>query len=138
MHTNSLAILYPSVSPVLFPSVLLFFRITQMPGVRQRWHDKHGRYPEERDVEAMFADFVPQQIAVLPRYTQMIEGAVATVDELQKKRGLKIGSTTGFTMSDLRIERAKAATGTRGNDDSTVSPLVFRAPLILASPILLL
>jgi len=86
--------------------------ITQMPGVRQRWHDKHGRYPEERDVEAMFADFVPQQIAVLPRYTQMIEGAVATVDELQKKRGLKIGSTTGFTMAMVDVlKKAASAQG---------------------------
>jgi hypothetical protein len=93
-----------------------------MPGVRQRWHDKHGRYPEERDVEAMFADFVPQQIAVLPRYTQMIEGAVATVDELQKKRGLKIGSTTGFTMSD------DAQEGHNGRGQLTWSSLVLCAP----------
>ena len=83
-------------------------KLTQMPSVRSRWYDAHGRYPNETDVEAMFAAFVPLQLACLPRYTEMIPGAVATVNELQKVRGLKIGSTTGFTtvMVDILKEAA--------------------------------
>lgn len=87
-------------------------KLTQLPSVRERWKAKHGRYPNEEDVEAMFKDFVPMQLAVLPKYTGMISGAVATVDELQKKRGLKIGSTTGFTtpMVDI-LKKAASAQG---------------------------
>lgn len=84
-------------------------KLTQLPSVRERWKAKHGRYPNEEDVEAMFKDFVPMQLAVLPKYTGMISGAVATVDELQKKRGLKIGSTTGFTTPMVDILKKAAS-----------------------------
>lgn len=83
-------------------------KLTQMPSVRSRWHEVHGRYPTEADVEAMFTAFVPLQLACLPRYTDMIPGAVATVNELQKIRGLKIGSTTGFTTPMVDILKAAA------------------------------
>lgn len=72
-------------------------KLTQMPSIRKRWHEKFGKYPTEEDVDRMFANFVPAQLACLEKYTDMITGAVDTVEELQKKRGLKIGSTTGFT-----------------------------------------
>jgi beta-phosphoglucomutase-like phosphatase (HAD superfamily) len=84
-------------------------KITQNPAVRERWKAKHGRFPNEDDVEAMFKDFVPMQLAVLPKYTGMISGAVETVNELQKVRGLKIGSTTGFTTPMVDILKKAAS-----------------------------
>jgi phosphonoacetaldehyde hydrolase len=85
-------------------------KITQMPSVRARWLEKFGRNPTEEDVEKMFELFVPLQLACLDRYTDMIPGAVQTVDELQKKRGLKIGSTTGFTTPMVDILKVKYKT----------------------------
>ena len=87
-------------------------KLTQIPSVRNRWFEKHGAYPTEHDVEKMFEMFVPAQLAVLPKYTDMIPGAVETVNELQKNRGLKIGSTTGFTgvMVDV-LKKAATAQG---------------------------
>lgn len=84
-------------------------KITQNAAVRERWREKHGRYPTEADVERMFEAFVPMQLACLEKYTTMIPGAVETVHELQKVRGIKIGSTTGFTtpMVDILKEAAK-------------------------------
>jgi len=84
-------------------------KITEQPGVRGRWKEKFGKHPTEDDVERMFKNFVPAQIACLGQYTDMITGAVDTVNELQKKRGLKIGSTTGFTRDMVEVLK-KAAT----------------------------
>jgi phosphonoacetaldehyde hydrolase len=50
----------------------------------------------------------------------MIPGAVATVNELQKVRKLKIGSTTGFTTPMVDILK-KAASAQGYNPDSTVA-----------------
>lgn len=86
-------------------------KITELSSVRRRWHEKHGSYPNEVDVERMFRSFVPQQLACLDEYSTMITGAVETVNELQKVRGLKIGSTTGFNgemVDKLKVAAAKA------------------------------
>jgi phosphonoacetaldehyde hydrolase len=83
-------------------------KITQLGPVRERWKAKHGAYPTEKDVERMFANFVPAQIAVLPKYTDMITGVVDTVKRL-KATGLKIGSTTGFTTPMVEILKKAAA-----------------------------
>jgi len=83
-------------------------KITQIGPVRERWKVKFGKYPTEADVERMFANFVPAQLAVLPQYTDMITGAVDTVNQL-KKAGLKIGSTTGFTTPMVEILKKSAA-----------------------------
>lgn len=93
--------------------------ITKMPSVRKRWKEAHGSYPTEKDVEAMFARFVPLQIGCLDKYTDMITGAVDTVNELQTNRGLKIGSTTGFTTPMVDV-LAKAASKNGYNPDAIV------------------
>ena len=84
-------------------------RVTEMSSVRRRWFEKHGRYPTDEDVERMFLKAVPMQLACLEEHSAMITGAVETVDELQKKRGLKIGSTTGYTVAMLDVLRGLAA-----------------------------
>lgn len=84
-------------------------KITQQSGVRARWYAKYGRYPDESDVDRMFATFVPLQLACLNKYTKMIPGAVETVNELQSVRGLKIGSTTGFTTPMVEILKTAAS-----------------------------
>lgn len=84
-------------------------KITQLNSVRDRWKEKKGKYPDESDVERMFETFVPLQLQCLSKYTDMIPGAVDTVRELQHTRGLKIGSTTGFTMAMVDILKKAAA-----------------------------
>ena len=32
--------------------------LTEVPELRQRWHEVHGRYPDQSDVDRMFEDFV--------------------------------------------------------------------------------
>jgi phosphonoacetaldehyde hydrolase len=82
--------------------------ITQMDAVIERWRLVHGRPPNGADVDAMFAEFVPLQIACLEENAEPIDGCVDVVRAL-RERGLKIGSTTGFTreMMDVLLPAAR-------------------------------
>lgn len=83
-------------------------KISQLESVRARWHQQHGRYPDDSDVEKMFADFVPLQLACLSQYSEMIPGALEAVAEM-RKRGMKIGSTTGYLQEMMEINLKDAA-----------------------------
>ncbi len=83
-------------------------KISQLPAVRQRWHEVHGRYPSEEDVETMFASFVPQQMAVLADYSDLIPGTVEAVQAF-RDMGLKIGSTTGYMTDMTNLIKEEAA-----------------------------
>lgn len=82
-------------------------RITELPSVRARWQEKHGRAPNELDVEEMFADFVPLQLECLSKYSALIPGTLDVVAAL-RQRGIKIGSTTGYTREMMEINLADA------------------------------
>jgi len=82
-------------------------RITELGSVRQRWQEKHGRLPNDSDVEKMFTDFVPLQLACLSTYSDLIPGTLEVVAEL-RKRGMKIGTTTGYTTEMTAINAADA------------------------------
>lgn len=84
-------------------------KILEIPEVQERWHKTKGRPSTQADVDAMFADFVPLQCEVLPKYTTLIPGSAQAVDVLKSQFGCKIGSTTGFTrvMVDILLKDAK-------------------------------
>ncbi|MCH8834507.1 MAG: phosphonoacetaldehyde hydrolase, partial [Proteobacteria bacterium] len=77
-------------------------RISEQDAVRERWQEAHGRLPTDDDVDAMFAEFVPLQLACLSEYSDMIPGALDAVEQC-KKRGYKIGSTTGYLPEMMEI-----------------------------------
>jgi phosphonoacetaldehyde hydrolase len=83
-------------------------RITQLDSVRKRWQERHGRLPNESDVDAMFRDFVPLQLRCLSDYSTLIPGTLAIVRAL-RKRGCKIGSTTGYMTEMMKINLRDAA-----------------------------
>jgi phosphonoacetaldehyde hydrolase len=93
-------------------------QISKNENVAQRWKSTHGREPDERDVEEMFRDFIPLQLGCLADYAELIPGTLDTVAEM-RRRGLKIGSTTGYTEEMMTVLQAEA--GRRGYvPDSTV------------------
>jgi phosphonoacetaldehyde hydrolase len=77
-------------------------KITQLDSVRKRWQEKHGRLPDEGDIDAMFEEFVPLQLKCLSEYSKLIPGTLDIVKAL-RKRGYKIGSTTGYLTEMMRI-----------------------------------
>ncbi len=82
--------------------------ISRMDDVRAVWEQVHGRAPTDDDVEAMFQQFIPLQMDCLADYADLIPGTVDAVTSF-RERGLKIGSTTGYTgeMMDLLLSEAK-------------------------------
>lgn len=82
-------------------------RILSQTNVARRWRDAIGKEPGAADVESLFASFVPLQLECLVSYSQLIAGVAETVASL-RKRGIKIGSTTGYTrtMLDLIVQPA--------------------------------
>lgn len=83
-------------------------KISKLPRVAEAWQDVHGRPCDENDVEEMFADFVPLQLACLAEYADLVPGTLQAVDAF-RTRGLRIGSTTGYTnaMMDMLRDEAK-------------------------------
>lgn len=80
-----------------------------LPRVAAAWHEKHGSPATEVDGDALYAEFLPAQIDCLGQFSRVIAGVPQTVEQL-RSRGVKIGSTTGYTRSmlDFLVERARA------------------------------
>jgi len=93
-------------------------KISQIPSVARRWREVHGKPCGEEDVEAMFQAFVPLQLACLADYADLIPGTLETIGRL-RKRGIRIGSTTGYTGEMMTI-LLKEAEGRGYVPDSTV------------------
>ncbi|MDW8314613.1 MAG: phosphonoacetaldehyde hydrolase [Rhodovarius sp.] len=72
--------------------------LCRMPRIAAAWRAAHGREVSEADIDAIHDAFVPLNAAVVaePPYCTLIPGAAGTVAWL-RARGLKIGSTTGYT-----------------------------------------
>ena len=81
--------------------------IREIPSVRRRWIDTHGTEATQEDVDRMFEDFVPMQEACLSEYSQLIPGTLEVIAE-SRKRGYKIGSTSGYLPGMLAINQADA------------------------------
>ncbi len=80
-------------------------KLTEDPVIAARWESVKGRAPDQSDVDAMFADFVPMQLDCLRKYTTLLPGVKDVCLDLQKQ-GLKIGVSTGFvrSMVDVLLE----------------------------------
>jgi phosphonoacetaldehyde hydrolase len=83
-------------------------RITALDSVRERWQKAHGRFPDDSDVERMFTEFVPLQLKCLSDYSELIPGTLEAIAQL-RRRGIKIGSTTGYTTEMMAINLRDAA-----------------------------
>jgi phosphonoacetaldehyde hydrolase len=78
--------------------------------VRELWHSLHGHPPTPADIEEMYQTFVPLQLSCLDEYSSLIPGVADAIRRF-RARGLKIGSTTGYTreMLSLLLEKSEKA-----------------------------
>lgn len=67
-----------------------------LPRIAAAWTEKHGHAPTEADIDKVYEVFVPMNVEVAADHAGLIEGVAETVARLRAK-GLKIGSTTGYT-----------------------------------------
>ncbi len=83
--------------------------ILDRPTVAAAWRSVYGAPPAEHDIEDLFAQFVPLQLSVVQEYATPVPGLLDTLEVL-RKRGIKIGSTTGYlrAMMDMLAPAAAA------------------------------
>ena len=77
------------------------------PSVIEKWQARHGRTPDESDVDLMYADTEPMMVAILNRFADPVPGLLETM-EIFRAMGIKIGSSTGYTgpMMDVLVPEA--------------------------------
>jgi phosphonoacetaldehyde hydrolase len=80
----------------------------RMASVSARWNEKHGRPPTEADVERMYQELEPLIVSSISAYSDIIPGTLGTMAEL-RGRGIKIGSTTGYTGPIMEVLNDLAA-----------------------------
>jgi phosphonoacetaldehyde hydrolase len=80
-------------------------KMTEDPVIAARWEKIKGKAPDQSDVDRMFEDFVPLQLACLHEYTGLLPGIADVCNQFQKD-GIKIGASTGFvrSMVDILLE----------------------------------
>lgn len=82
--------------------------ILSLPNVCAEWNAIAGQEPGEAEVHTLFAEFGPLQMEIIVQHSQLIPGVADTVKEWQS-RGIRVGSTTGYTRSMLAPVLAQAA-----------------------------
>lgn len=84
--------------------------IAHMPEVTARWTAVHHRAVTEADIDAMYADSAMVQAGSVSAHADLIPGTLETV-AFCRARGLKIGTTTGYsrTVMDVLEPLARAA-----------------------------
>jgi len=82
--------------------------ISQAPRVIEEWKRKHGTLCSEADIEDMFQSFIPMQISVIEKHSQIVPELPEALKIIRSK-GLKIGSTTGYTSEMMKILTDSAA-----------------------------
>ncbi|WP_139993539.1 phosphonoacetaldehyde hydrolase [Kurthia sp. Dielmo] len=80
-----------------------------MPRIAAKWQEVYGRPANHADVKTLYTQFETQLFVSLAQYTTPIPHVLETV-KLLRERGIKIGSTTGYTkeMMDIVVPNAKA------------------------------
>ena len=66
--------------------------------VRGLWLQRFGHPPGEKDIDRLYDVFVPMNERVAADYADLVPGALETIAYL-KSRGIRVGSTTGYTRS---------------------------------------
>jgi len=82
--------------------------LTRVPRIAKAWLAKHGSAPDETKIDAMYAEFIPLQVKILPDFAGLIPGVLPTLAEL-RKRGIKIAATTGYNREMLEVVLKHAA-----------------------------
>jgi len=85
--------------------------VTNLPRVVAQWKELFGHEPADRDIQAIYDEFLPLQKETLAKGgAEPIDGVPEAIAEL-RSRGIKIGSTTGYTRELMEVVAPIAARG---------------------------
>src|SRR5262249_50729092 len=65
------------------------------PAIRQRWHQVRGQDWTAADVEAMYHDLMPRQLAAVEEHAGLVPGMLECAAELRSLE-IRLGGTTGY------------------------------------------
>lgn len=82
--------------------------IVQQPEIAAEWQHIYGQPCTELDIDAMYADSVTVQVECVADFADLIPGTLDTMNEC-RARGLKIGTTTGYSRAVMDILMPTAA-----------------------------
>lgn len=94
-------------------------KLLEIPSIQNKWINNYYREPNDEDITNIYREYIPIQKKILPEYCNLLPKVVETVNMI-KQKGIKIGSTTGFSreMLDCILENIKT---TELTFDSTVA-----------------
>jgi len=78
------------------------------PDIAAQWAEKYGQAPTDADVDKIYEVFVPMNEEVVADFADLVPGANDVIRHL-RARGIKIGSTTGYTRSIMERVLPRAA-----------------------------
>lgn len=86
------------------------YQLLQEQSIAAQWQSVFGRVPSNEDVDAIYARFMPMQIAKVGEFSAPIAGAVELLQWL-RVNGLKVGSCSGYPREVLNqlLPQAEAA-----------------------------
>ncbi len=82
--------------------------ITKYPRIREQWLKTHRKNCSEQDIDDMYAEFIPLQISVLEKHSDIVPELRQAVKVIRSS-DLKIGSTTGYNREMMQVVTAAAA-----------------------------
>ncbi len=82
--------------------------VLENPEVTKRWETAMGSAPTSEDVDKLYERFLPLQRELLAQHVDVIPGVVETI-AFCRERGMKIGSTTGYTRALMDVVAPLAA-----------------------------
>ncbi|MPM35186.1 Phosphonoacetaldehyde hydrolase [bioreactor metagenome] len=83
-------------------------QLLQDESIRTQWQTAFGRAPTDADVDAIYARFMPMQIAKVGEFSAPIDGAPELLQWL-RANGLKVGSCSGYPREVLNQLLPQAA-----------------------------
>ncbi|MCL6443411.1 MAG: phosphonoacetaldehyde hydrolase [Alicyclobacillus sp.] len=82
-------------------------KLIAIPRIHDTWKEKYGVPPRETDIELLVKELEDNLANVMAVYSTPIPGALDVVAEL-RKRGIRIGSSTGYTASIMEVVSSAA------------------------------
>ncbi len=93
--------------------------VLALPRVSAAWQSAQGSAATSSDIDRLYADFLPYQLAAIGRCAQLLPGAKEIFAEL-RARGCKIGSNTGYAR--IMLDALAPLAAAQGYEpDSTVT-----------------
>lgn len=76
--------------------------VLDVPRVADLWRAAHGAAPDSRAVDRIYDAFLATQLEVLEAHSELIPGCLETIEHC-RQRGMRLGSSTGYTRELMNI-----------------------------------